>query len=146
MGVWRLVWLVLLFGVVSVVNLAPPAVSAEAVGISGKIELTGEVPSWTYLILDKDNNIQKIFSNGNKEGTLLAAQGSMSGTQVSVTPELIAQYEQLKPALNFHYGYIYEKSAPKPKTEVKTTNNSKLLGIIDVKRTDVNNLVSARPV
>lgn len=145
MGVWRLVWLVLLFGVVSIVNLAPSAVSAETVTISGKIELTGEVPTWTYLILDKDSNIQKIFSNGDKEGTLLAARGSIEGTQVSVTPELVAQYEQIKPGLDFHYGYIYERPAPKL-VVAPLQNEPKLLGIIDVKRTDVDNLVSARPV
>ena len=139
---------------VSINGLAPSAVSAREISISGEVQLTGEVPTWTYLILDQNNNIKQIFSNGNSEGSLIAAENNMNGAVVPVTPEVAAQYEKLKPDLKYHYGYIYEKKAAAPKPIVggleldglTIDSNPKLLAIVDVKGSDVNNLVLARPI
>jgi hypothetical protein len=159
MGVWRLVWLGVLFGVVSLVNLAPPAVSAqEAYAVSSQVRLTGEVPTWTILILDEGNNIKQVFCNGTAQGSVMAAQNNPDGAIVPVTPEVAAQYDRIKSGLDYHYGIIYEKPAlqltAKPVTPVaglklgnlQLKGDSRLLGSVDIQGSDVNQLVGGRAI
>ncbi len=106
-GLWRYIGCV--FGVALIISATPSAGFAEVISVSSSLTVTASVAAHVYLIIDDNGNINKIFSNANFESQPIALLGSLNGQRTSITDRIQNQYIQLKPSLDFRYGYIYQK-------------------------------------
>jgi hypothetical protein len=82
----------------------------SASAISGiNITVTAVVQPSTYLVINEERQIAKIFNNYHQEGVLYAVKDSIEGQIIEITAEINSQYQALKPSLDFStQGVIYQ--------------------------------------
>lgn len=97
--------------------------SADQLSQGVVIKIKATVAPHVFLIINPaTQTITEAYSNSHSEGTPVAIRGDKHGPQIPLTPEILTQYETLKPSFDFtKIGTIYSSqtasrnlSAPQP--------------------------------